>query len=120
MRRDMDLVREILRQIEAWPEAQGLIDFDLPDRSPEEVIYHVEIMAKAGLIEAQDASTLARNYWRAKKLTWKGHEFLEAARNDTIWKKAKTQLTEKVGGMSFDVMLALLKEIAKRQVLGED
>ena len=115
----MDLVREILRQIEARPEAHGWIDFDLPDRASEEVCYHVEIMAKANLIEADDVSTLAGPDWKAKKLTWAGHEFLEAARNDTIWQKAKTQMAEKVGGMPFDVMLALLLETAKRQVLGD-
>ncbi len=119
MRRDMDLVREILQQIEAWPNAQGWIEFDLPDRSLEEVIYHIEIMAKAGLIEAHDASTLARSYWKAKKLTWNGHEFLEAARSDTIWQRAKALMAEKGGGTSFEVMLALLKELAKRQILGD-
>ncbi len=120
MRRDMDLVRDILRQIEAWPNAQGWIEFDLPDRSPEEVSHHVEIMAKAGLIEAVDASTMSGPDWKAKKLTWNGHEFLEAARNDTIWQRAKTRMAEKVGGMPFDVMLALLLETAKRQVLGDN
>ena len=24
-----------------------------------------------------------------RKLTWQGHEFLDAARNETIWKEAK-------------------------------
>ena len=120
MRRDMDLVREILQQIEAWPNAQGWIEIDLPDRSPEEVSHHVEIMAKFGLIEALDVSTLSGPDWKATKLTWNGHEFLEAARSDTIWQKAKSRLTERVGGVPFDVMLALLLDIAKRQVLGDN
>ncbi len=119
MRRDMDLVREILQQIEAWPNAQGWIEFDLPDRSPEEVSHHVEIMAKFGLIEARDASTMSGPDWKATKLTWNGHEFLEAARSDTIWQRAKALMAEKGGGTSFEVMLALLIELAKRQILGD-
>ncbi len=119
MRRDMDLVREILRQIEAWPEPQGWVEFDMPDRLPDEVSYHVAIMADAGLIQAQDVSNLQMYDWRAKKLTWTGHEFLEAARNDTIWQRAKALMAEKGGGTSFEVMLALLIELAKRQILGD-
>ena len=120
MRRDMDLVREILQQIEAWPDAYGWIEFDLPDCSPEEVSHHVEIMAKFGLIEALDVSTKSGPNWKATKLTWNGHEFLEAARDDTIWQKAKSRMIERVGGMPFDLMLALLLETAKRQVLGDN
>ncbi len=120
MRRDMDLVREILQQIEAWPEPQDWVEFDLPDRLPDEVNYHVAMMAEAGLIQAQDVSTLQMYDWKATKLTWNGHEFLEAARNDTIWQRAKALMAEKGGGTSFEVMLALLKELAKRQVLGDN
>ena len=29
----MDLVREILQQIEEWPEPQGWVEFDMPDRA---------------------------------------------------------------------------------------
>lgn len=43
-------------------------------------------------------------------LTWSGHEFLEAARNDTIWKKAGEQI--KKSGV--DVTLSLLQEILKQ------
>ncbi|MFZ1073703.1 MAG: DUF2513 domain-containing protein [Verrucomicrobiia bacterium] len=39
--------------------------------------------------------------------TWDGHEFLDAARNDTIWRKAGEQI--KKSGV--DVTLSLLKEI---------
>ena len=113
MRRDMDLVREILRQIEAWPEAQGWIEFDLPDRSPEEVSHHVEIMAKAGLIEALDASTMSGPDWKAKKLTWDGHEFLDDAREDKVWSGAKRRLGAQFASASFEVIRAVLVDITK-------
>ncbi|HEV2328194.1 MAG TPA: DUF2513 domain-containing protein [Verrucomicrobiae bacterium] len=39
--------------------------------------------------------------------TWAGHEFLDAARNDTIWHKAG----ERIKKSGVDVTLSLLKEI---------
>ena len=113
MRRDMDLVREILRQIEAWPEPQGWVEFDMPDRLPDEVSYHVAIMADAGLIQAQDVSNLQMYDWRAKKLTWAGHEFLDDARDDKVWSGAKKRLGAQFASASFEVIRAVLVDIAK-------
>ncbi len=41
-------------------------------------------------------------------------------RDDTVWQKTKSRVAERIGGMPFDVMLALLLETAKRQVLGNN
>jgi Hypothetical protein (DUF2513) len=41
-------------------------------------------------------------------LTWRGHEFMDAARNDTVWRKAKTRVMANVGGLAFDVLRATL------------
>ncbi len=113
MRRDMDLVREILQQIEAWPEPQDWVEFDLPDRLPDEVNYHVAIMVEAGLIQAQDVSTLQMYDWRAKKLTWTGHEFLDDARDDKVWSGAKKRLGAQFASASFEVIRAVLVDITK-------
>ncbi len=109
----MDLVREILRQIEAWPEPQGWVEFDMPDRLPDEVSYHVEKMADAGLIQAQDVSNLQMYDWRAKKLTWAGHEFLDDARDDKVWSGAKKRLGAQFASASFEVIRAVLVDITK-------
>ena len=41
------------------------------------------------------------------RLTWAGHEFLDAARNETVWKKAE----ERVKKSGVDVTISLMKEI---------
>ena len=46
--------------------------------------------------------------YSAISLTWQGHEFLDAARNDTIWRKAKKKVLETTGGLAFDVLKAAL------------
>lgn len=49
------------------------------------------------------------------RLTMQGHDFLEAARNDTVWNKAKHAAT-KVGGVSIDVFKDLLLVLLKAEL----
>lgn len=118
MKRDMDLVRGILMEIEKQPYTSGPVDIHLDGPSDEEFFYHVMILNEAGLIEAFKFSTLGRVDWRPVRLTWSGHEFLEASRDDTRWEKAKTVMADKGGGMIFDVLKQLLVKLASANVLG--
>ena len=49
-------------------------------------------------------------------LTWQGHEFLETSRNDTFWNNAKTITKSKSGGLSIDIVKALLIAMVKESV----
>ena len=118
MKRDMDLARTILFAIEQnEDDPLGWIELNIPDRSAEEVAYHVMILAEAGLIEAQDLSTMGGFDYKPKRLTWQGHEFLDAARSDTLWERAKKLTLEQTGGLSLDLLKAALLLLGK-QALG--
>ena len=103
MKRDMDLAREILLKIEESPEATGVggIDLKIEGRSHEEVAYHVMLLHQAGLIEALDLSDGEGIDWTPSCLTWDGHEFLDAYRQDTFWNKAKGFVLEKTGALGW-------------------
>lgn len=116
MRRDMDLVREILLQVEAWPEPNSWVELSFPGRPQDEVSYQVEIMVQAGLIKAQDLSTLSGYEWRPVSLIWAGHEFLDAARDDTVWGNAKKRLGAEFESAPFEVVRAVLVEIVKSSI----
>ncbi|MEW5988435.1 MAG: DUF2513 domain-containing protein [Chloroflexota bacterium] len=51
-------------------------------------------------------------------LTWNGHEFLEAARNDQFWNRAKRVLREKGSGMVFSLLNELLLHFGKEAISG--
>ncbi len=107
MKRDMELVRKILFEMEDLSHKD---DFDLAkfeDYEEEQVHYHLMIMHQAGLIQAIDATAGGGLEWIPEYITWQGHEFLDAARNDTTWQKARS-LTKNVGGVTFDVLKQLL------------
>jgi hypothetical protein len=107
MRRDMTLVRDILLEVEARSDGSSWVDLSIDGRSPEEIAYHVKIMSQAGLVEAIDVS--AGDFdWRASSLTWEGHEFLDAARNNTVWRKALQLVRDKGSAIPFEVLKPLL------------
>src|SRR5262249_20412628 len=109
MKRDMDLIRAILMNVEESDESPlGWTNLNIPDHRPEMVSYQVLLLTDAGLVESNDLSTLEGLDVRPKRLTWAGHEFLDAARNDTIWNKTKHVVKEKGGAIPFEVLKALL------------
>lgn len=117
MKRDMDLVREIMLQIEASPTIDDWIDIKIDDRKPEEVLYHVILLEEAGLIKAEDLSTLGGKDIRPTGLTWDGHQFVEAARDDTRWGKAR-DILNKAGAWTIQFAIQVITEIAKDQARG--
>lgn len=41
-----------------------------------------------------------------------GHDFIENAKSDTVWKKARQEITEKTGDVSLTVLKAVLAKVA--------
>ena len=45
-----------------------------------------------------------------KECLKEGHDFADAARSDTIWKKAMKDIKEKIGGASIELITGYLKQ----------
>ena len=117
MKRDMDLVREILLYVEKCETFVGPGTVKLEGHSDEVVEYHLKLLHEAGLL---DVDTPSRNpygtSWGVRGLTWQGHEFLDAARNDTIWRKSLGTLQKAGIGATKEVLVPLLLSLAKLQL----
>jgi Hypothetical protein (DUF2513) len=119
MKRDMDLVRLMLLRTEAIgvdEEEAKRLHAECEKYDERLRAHHIAIMKEAGLIDGfttNDASgTLARG--AILRLTWQGHEFLDAARNDTTWRKAKDKLLKPALGVTFTVLTEFLKAEGRR------
>lgn len=112
MRRDMDLVRKILMAIEAEPSGYAPQELKIEGYTKEQIGYHVLIMIEAGLIEGQEVTTLgsATPVGMATRMTWDGHEFLDACRENSRWRKAK-DVANQVGGVTLEVFKQVLTKI---------
>ena len=70
MKRDMDLCRKILIEVESWPTNAWLL-------AEEDLIQGLDLTG--------DGDDVHR--YAPRCLTYKGHDFLEHARNDARWRK---------------------------------
>ncbi len=119
MKRNLDTVRKLLDLAEAQPAGEPLTTFrgDF-ENTPVEVVEHIRLMIEAGLIDGEarpDLNTPGGGLFVISNLTWSGHDFLNAARNDTVWNATKRRLA-KAGAWTFELALAVLKDEAKRQI----
>jgi hypothetical protein len=115
MKRDMDLCRKILIEVEKLPFEPGWDEIAIDGYSEEDVTYHVYLLHDAGLIVASDVSAGNKSTWYPVCITWKGQEFLASSRDETIWKKANT-IAAKVGGVALPVMTQILTSLVKQEL----
>ncbi len=120
MKRDIELVREILLWMEAQAEGRNVNTwkFDIPERTQKEIGYHAYLMHQAGLIIAYDGTPIEADTpnWIPSMITWAGHEFIAASRDNGLWEKAKKHVIGPAVGISFTLLLEYLKEEGKRHL----
>ncbi|MCC6968965.1 MAG: DUF2513 domain-containing protein [Phycisphaerales bacterium] len=109
MKRDMDLVRLILQKMEEHELGRAPSGMTFEGYTAEQVGYHVLLMGEAGLLLAVESKEIGRKSPSAQpiRLTWAGHEFLDASRSPERWERAKSA-AKGVGGLAFDVLKSIL------------
>lgn len=120
MKRDFDLVRQILLQFEAKADA-GIVEKPEVEGYPYELVaYHCRLLYDAGFLRCEPVkSSTSDRVIKALpfELTWEGHEFLDKIRSDTTWSKIKTYAKDKGLALSFSVVTELAKRVVG-QLLG--
>ena len=98
MKRDMDLVRQLLLSFED----ETIESREIDDRD----VNHIEMLLEQGLV---DGVSILRGIdghvgygFHTPRLTWTGHEFLETIRQKTVWEKIKKLIDEKGVGLTID------------------
>jgi hypothetical protein len=110
----MDLIRLLLLDHEGEEPKP-----DLSAYTEAQQVEHSALLIEAGfvhgqVIEGNDGNPSGTVVLR---LTWAGHEFLAAARNETIWKKAGEQINKAGVSVTASILQELLKQFLK-QTLG--
>jgi hypothetical protein len=121
MKRDLGLVRDLLLRLEALPMGMYGAETISPDNpkvavegySEEDIAYHLSLLQERGLIEVPDAQPMIGIVFT--RLTWEGHDFLDAVRDPEIWRKTK-QGMDSVGSFSFELVKDLAKGLIKTQL----
>ena len=116
MKRDMDLVRKILLALEKTTNTRGIMDYEDYDSdcSREQIDYHLNMMDQADLIVVEHIEKKMGVVLRARALTWQGHEFLDLARNECFWSRAKKKVWNVTGALPFEGLKMVLVQLMKR------
>jgi Hypothetical protein (DUF2513) len=112
MKRDIDLLRDILLNVES----DGKLS--IPGKhTDEEIADHAEQLLEEDLVEGQVVRNRIGVPCQATiiRLTSKGHDFLDATRNQSFWIKTKAYVTKNLPGWT----LSIIKEVAERGLKGE-
>ena len=112
MERHLDLVRAVLLETERNASPVQPIVVQAPGYSPDQIAYHVKLLDEAGYLDALDLSTVTALDWHPRALTWQGHEFLDAARNDSIWQQVKATLKDR----GVEAPLSVVQKLAAQLV----
>lgn len=119
MQRDMDLIRDLL----AFHQSEGRAPFPI-DRI-DGVVEHTALMIEKGLLHGTINDLCGLMVFPVPmrvvkapgidgevmlfRLTWSGHDFLELARQDTLWNRAKTRVIQAVGGLTIELLTEALR-----------
>ena len=117
MKRDMDLVREIMLLLNEHEHGNAPSNIEIEGYSQEQIGYHCFIMGEAGLIGAADCTSMSSPSPIAipTRLTWEGHEFIENAANEQVWGQTK-EAVSKLGDVSFSVWASVLSKVVMQNL----
>lgn len=117
MKRDLDLIRDILLIAEtAKPEQSvGLEQFreSHPDRL-EEVSAHVELLDRVGFLDAtisRELSSRGPRQFFINKIDWPGYDYLDTVRDPGVWSKTQQKLKSVGGSATLEIAKAVAVKV---------
>lgn len=120
MKRDMDLLRLLLLKLEALDEdGQNIYFFDNSEEfgidgfTWEQIVYHFDLAVEARMVDQGGRGAMEGFMFR--RLTWSGHDFVDAVRDDDIWKKTRQGATA-AGGFSVELLKDLAKGFIRKKI----
>jgi hypothetical protein len=117
MKRDMDLVREIMLKIEALPAGPPVL-YRVGEVEDLVLLTHLEMLIDAGLVRGKISRSQGSrgDVIGISTLTWEGHEWIDLMRDPRVWEEAKTTLQENGGALSFELTKAVATRIHRLRV----
>jgi hypothetical protein len=113
MKRDLDLIRNILEVIESKFDGLNSMDLEaftkwIPQATKATIHGHLKLLLDENFIYGKQHFI----EWLIIGLTWKGHNFLANAKNEIIWEKV-IKLCD--GNLSFDIVYKLINDAVQKE-----
>ena len=112
MRRDLELCRKILLEVEKHTEPlTAIYPVIIEGYTRKQIDFHVYLLGQAGLLEVVDGWSGFEYF--PTSITWEGYEFLEAAKDENVWEKAMDSIRSKGIPVTFELLKIALPEVLK-------
>jgi hypothetical protein len=117
MKRDLDLVRQLMLQIEALP-ASPPVQYRAGEVEDPVLLKHLEMLIAAGLVSGKISQSHGSrgDVISISGLTWDGYEWVEMVRSQAVWNEIKTTLMERAGAVTFELTRAVARRILLARV----
>ena len=123
MKRDWDLIREVLIEVEALSDTQRVLFQYGSDPNADDAAKlrasHAALLLDEGYLTGKKIQFQERSWPMVAlpNLSWAGHDLLDTLRSKPVWEKIKATATEKGIELSFDAVKALGK-VALAAIIG--
>lgn len=116
MKRDMDLVRDLLLQIEAKDDGTlQLVEIDKKNWAEAQVAEHRFLLIECGFINGVDFTSHEGREYKPQRLTFAGHDFLDSIRDSEIWAETKAG-AHAAGGWTVELLGEIAKGLIKNKI----
>src|SRR5919112_3589579 len=104
MKRDLDLVRQLLLKIEALP-AGPPAQYPTSEIEDPVLLAHFELVLASGLVNGKISRSQSSrgDVISISGLTWEGHEWVEMVRSQSVWNETKSMLLESGGALTYEL-----------------
>lgn len=125
MKRNLDIVRSILLQVEKADSYITINDLFVARDSEKdckytdsEIIYHVELLLAYGFIDGNLRRDMNGDIVDncINGLTWDGADFLESMRDQRVWNRARDTIKKSVGSTTFEVVKQTCTLVATQMI----
>jgi len=118
VRRDWDLIREILLRVEAGDGEKEIECAEFAPASEALVAHNMWLLIETGMAEGggRRPGSMGPPHAYVYRLSWSGHELLDQIRQESVWVRIKSIAKEKGVDLSVDAIKGLAK-LALEQIL---
>jgi len=119
MKRDLDLVRQLLLQIEGMP-AGPPAQYRASEIEDPVLLAHFELVLASGLVNGKISRSQSSrgDVISISGLTWEGHEWIEMVRSQSVWNETKSLLLGTGGALTYELTRAAASRILRARLDG--
>jgi hypothetical protein len=117
MKRDLDLVRQLMLQIEALPAAPP-VQYRMSEIEDPVLLAHLEMLIEAGLVNGRISRSQGTrgDVISVSGLSWQGHEWIEMVRSQSLWNEVKSTVLDGGGVLTFELTSAVAAKIFRARL----